>query len=369
MRKTLFALMGMLLVCSCNKNTQKENDNNDKTTPDSIVTLSSDSPILNKIKVERVELKDYTPEFSTSGVVKAIPALYAEIAMPFAGRITKSYIRLGQSVSKGTPLFELSSPSFFETSKAYFEAKQEKDQALKSLQREQDLLANRVGVKKEVEEAEVNYHLKLQDYENAVSALKVFQVNPSQIKLGEPLVMRSPIAGKVITNNIVIGQYIKEDSPSLATVADLNKVWVIAQVKEKDIHYINKLQKVEIHLTASPEETIPGTIYHVSEMLDEDTRAAEVVIECDNKSGKMKPNMYGTVILTNVPSQAIIIPTSSLLQEEDMNYVMKSVGNGKYIKTPVTVGESKDGNSVILSGITSGEEIITEGAFYLLDSK
>ena len=68
--------------------------------------------------------------------------------------------------------------------------------ALKSLNREKDLMKNKVGVQKELEEAEVNYELKKKDYENMVAALKVFQINPDEMALGQPLIVRSPIAGE-----------------------------------------------------------------------------------------------------------------------------------------------------------------------------
>ena len=58
--------------------------------------------------------------------------------------------------------------------------------ALKSLNREKDLMKNKVGVQKELEEAEVNYELKKKDYENMVAALKVFQINPDEMALGQP---------------------------------------------------------------------------------------------------------------------------------------------------------------------------------------
>ncbi|MEG1909856.1 MAG: efflux RND transporter periplasmic adaptor subunit, partial [Bacteroidales bacterium] len=119
-----------------------------------LIMVADNAPVLQKIKTEKIKQTPYQARFSTSGVVKAIPTSYAQIATPFAGRIVRSFIRLGQSVSKGSPLFEISSPAFFETGKAYFQTKQEMEQALKSLRREKDLLANRVGVVKEMEEAE-----------------------------------------------------------------------------------------------------------------------------------------------------------------------------------------------------------------------
>lgn len=361
--------MGVLLLYACSGNNTNKTESHEITLSGGVISITENSPVLEKIKTGKVETAPYKAQFSTTGMVKAIPTSYAEIATPFAGRIVKSFVRLGQSVSVGSPLFEISSPSYFETGKAYFGAKQEMEQALKSLNREKDLLANRVGVAKDAEEAQVNYELKKQDYENAKSALKVFQVDPEQLKLGEPLIVRSPISGKVVANNIVIGQYIKEDAESLAIVADLNKVWVVAHVKEKDIRLIEQLQEVEIRLSASPEELIKGKIFHISEMLDEATRSVEVIIDCDNREGRMKPFMYGTVLLTDATTDAILIPTPAILQEEENCYVLLSEGNRKFRKVQITVSNSVADKSVVTDGLKTGDEIVTEGAFYLLDAK
>ena len=79
-----------------------------------------------------------------------------------------------------------------------------------------------------------------------VAALKVFQINPDEMALGQPLIVRSPIAGEVVKDRIVIGQYMKEDAEPVAVIADLSKVWVVAHVKEKDLSLIQALDEVEI---------------------------------------------------------------------------------------------------------------------------
>ncbi|RHJ85431.1 efflux RND transporter periplasmic adaptor subunit [Parabacteroides sp. AM08-6] len=367
MKRIYMLLLAAIVLSSCHTNKQDEGDTTDVTLKGDTIQIGVGSPILSRLKTEKVATEPYRMEFSTSGVVKAIPSNYAEIASPFAGRIAKSFVRLGQKVVPGSPIFEISSPDFFETGKAYYQAKQEMELALKSLKREKDLLSNKVGVQKELEEAEVNYELKKKDYENAEAALKVFQINPDELVLGQPLIVRSPIAGEVVKDNIVIGQYLKEDANPVIIIANLNKVWFVAHVKEKDMSLVQALDDVEIHLVALPEQPFSGQIYHISEMLDEETRSVEILIECDNSSRLMKPAMYGTVTLSDKAAEVIRIPTSSILQEEDANYVLVALGNHNYRKQKVTVGKSRDNKTVILSGLKPGDEIVSTGAFYLID--
>lgn len=363
----LLCLAGIVLFSCTGK--QAENDSLDYTVQGDTVVVSPVSPLAGKLKTTAVREVPHQMVFTTSGVVQAIPTNYAEMASPFAGRITKSFVRLGQKVAKGSPIFEISSPSFFETGKIYYQAKQEMELALKNLKREKDLYNNKVGAQKEVEEAEVNYELKKKDYENALAALKVFQINPDELVLGQPLTVRSPIGGEVVTDRIVIGQYIREDAEPVAVIADLNKVWVAANVKEKYMPLVRSLEKVEISLVSMPDKMLPGTIYHISEMLNEDTRAVEVLIECNNADRALKPGMYGTVKLTDTAADVVLLPTSAVLQQEDHAYVLVSLGKDRYVKREITTSATDGDYSVIRSGLKPGEEVITEGAFYLIEAR
>lgn len=368
MKHTIILLLLIAAVSSCN-NKQEDKISHDLIVSGDTIIVSNHSPLREKLKTGRVKEEPYQMEFTTSCAVKAIPTNYAEIASPFAGRITKSFVRLGQKVVPGSPVFEISSPSFFETGKTYYQAKQEMELALKSLKREQDLLQNRVGVQKEKEEAEVNYELKKKDYENALASLKVYQINPDELVLGKPLIIRSPIAGEVVKNNVVLGQYMKEDAEPEAVIANLSKVWVVANVKEKDLGLIQNLKEVEVRLIAMPDKVIKGKIYHISEMLDEETRSIEVLIECENSERIMKPGMYGTVKLADSPTNAIFVPTAAILQDEDNSYVFVSLGANKYEKRKVITATSANGKTVVLSGLSSGENIVTSGAFYLIGAR
>lgn len=369
MKQFLLLLLPAMVLCACHHHKADDEVALAVTLQGDTVQVKADSPIIGKLKTETIKREPYRMEFTTSGVVKAIPANYAQIASPFAGRIAKSFVRLGQKVAPGSPIFEISSPSFFETGKVYYQAKQEMELALKSLKREKDLVQNKVGIQKEMEEAEVNYELKKKDYENALASLKVYQIEPDELVLGQPLVVRSPIAGEVVADHIVLGQYIKEDADPVAVVANLDKVWVVANVKEKDLPLIQSLDEVEIHLVALPEQAFTGKIYHISEMLDEDTRSVEVLIECDNTARLMKPAMYGSVKLSDRETDLIRIPTAAILQEENSPYVLVSLGNNSFLRQRITTGISDNDKTVILSGLNAGDTIISTGAFYLLDAR
>ena len=112
--------------------------------------------------------------------------------------------------------------------------------------------------------------------------------NPAEMILGPPMIVRSPIPGEVIKDNIVTGQYLKDDTEPIAIVADLSKVWIAAQVKEKDIRFINEGSSLDIEISALPGTVIKGNVYHVEEEVDEETRSIQVLSVCDNLNGHLK---------------------------------------------------------------------------------
>ena len=353
--KKLIIPVCLLVLCACGNNSESRVK----------ADISNDSHILTGITTQTVSATDYRASFSTTGTVKAISSKYAEIATPFAGRVTKSFVRPGQKVSPGSPVFEISSPDFFEVGKAYFQAKQEMELARKNMDRERDLFNNNVGVAKDVEEAETNFELRKKDYENALAAINVYQIDTENMVLGQPLIVKSPIGGTIVKSNIVIGQYIKDDADPLAIVADLDKVWVVAHVKEKDIPILYNIDDVDISMTAMPDVRVKGLVYHIGELLDETTRTVEVIVDCDNPGHSMKPFMYGTVHFHNTATKAIILPSTAIMQEQENDYVLIETAKGKFVRRKVEI-ESVDVESVrVISGITEGESVVVEGGIFL----
>jgi membrane fusion protein, heavy metal efflux system len=311
----------------------------------------------------------YKKKITISGVVRAIPNNYAEVASPFAGRITKSFVRLGQHVNIDSPIFEISSPSFFEAGKAYYQSKQEMQLAEKNLKRQKDLFANGVGIQKDVEEAEVTYELTKRDFENSIASLNVYHVKPDELVLGQPLIVRSPIQGEIVDNKIVLGQYLKEDAEPVAIVAELSKVWVAAQLKEKDIKSVHQSDEVEISLTGIPDSHFKGKVYHISEILDDETRSVQVFIECDNKDRNLKPGMYVTAQFSDSSDFSILIPISSVLQMDDSCFVFLQVSRNKFVRRPVIIAGTDNNMAIIKSGLKAGDKIISKDGTLLLEAR
>ncbi|MFQ3575385.1 MAG: efflux RND transporter periplasmic adaptor subunit [Cytophagales bacterium] len=368
MKKFLIFLSIVSLFCSCNTN-ESEIEQTDILVLGDTIVVKEESAVKSMLKLYRINTEAFRQELSTAGIVRAIPNNYAEIAPPFAGRVLRSFVRLGQNVSQGSPIFEISSPDYFNAQKEYFDAKQAFYQAELNLKRQQDLLSNGVGVQRELEVAETEYKTGKTALENAAAALKIFNINPEKMVLGQPLVVTSPINGEVIDNKIVIGQYLKEDAEAIVVVAELSNVWIGGQVKEKDVHLIQKFDKVEISVPAFKGKIFKGEVYHVKELVDEDTRSVEVLVSAQNNNRIFKPGMYVTVKFIDKPENSILIPSKAVMQKAESQFVFVNVGKNKYQRRAIETQATIQDKVLVTSGLSADETIVSEGGIYLLEAK
>lgn len=330
------------------------------------ITIADHVALKERLKVISIQSSPYRMEISTSGTVKAIPTQYADIAPPFQGRVIKTFLKLGMKTTPETPLFEISSPDFIAAQKVFFQEKTQLMQAERTLKRQKDLMNNGVGAQKDLEEAQTAYEVEKQEYENAVIGIRIFKANPERLSLGQALTLHAPIKGEVIENKIVVGQFIKDDVASIATVADLSKVWIAGQVKEKDIRYLHEKDDCEIEIAAFPGKKLQGKVEHINEVVDEETRSIRVLITCNNKDRHLKPGMYASVKFINAATTAILVPLKAILQADGASFVFVVAKDGKYIRRKVETGKTSGDQIVIRSGLSDGENIVSEGGFYLL---
>lgn len=323
------------------------------------------SPVGTKLKIDTVDSQEYIIQFMTTGVVKPLSGHLAEVAAPFEGRIVKSFIKLGQKVTTGTPLFEVSSSDYLESVRMCLQARRERELAEKNYIRKKDLLESGISSRKEFDEAKLALDLADKECEKTTAILKIVNINPEEADLTQPLIVRSPISGEIVRTDITVGQYVKSDSDPIVTVADLGKCWVVARVKEKDLGAINPKDQVEVFTEGLPDRAIKGVVNYIGNIMNEQTRSVEVFIECENPEKILKSGMFVTVKFYHELADAIIIPASSVLQDYNKSYLFVHAGRGIFVKREVSVTSITDKKLIVYSGLETGNIIVSEGGIYL----
>ena len=352
------ALSGAATLPSCG-NKAAETASADYVLAGDTVVVNPASSLASRIACAAVDITNYTPQFSAPAEVRAVPAQYAEVGVPFAGRITASLVVPGQRVAAGTPLFRTA-----------LDARSEKEQAARTSSRMQRMHETGMASDRELEEARADADMKARAAAEAAASLRVMGVDINSVVPGEPLVVRSPIAGTVMKNTLVTGQYVKDDADAAIVVSDLSRVWAVANVKEHDFALLRRgIDRVGIRTDAMPDTLIAGRVYHINDILDPATRSAEVIVEIDNAAGLLKPNMFATAQFTGNSSDELQIPSEAIRRRDDKAYVMRRTGAGSYVPVAVEVAEDAAGNVIVRSGLEPGDSIVTRGAFYLPEAK
>jgi len=293
------------------------------------------------------------------------PTQLAFVILPFPGRVVNSHVRLGQSVRAGTPLFEVASADFIEVQRDFFQAQSERDLVHRNLERTKQLHENGVASQRDLEEATNEFRIADEELRNATAAVKIFHSDPKNMRVGEPLVIRSPIAGEVIDNNVVLGQFFNEDENAV-TVANLQKIWIEAHVSERDIRFVSIGSTVELRVNAYPDKIFSAEIFHISEMVDEETRMINVRAECENPDNLLKAGMFASVVISATPLRRIIVPATAIMQGERQNFVFVRASETSFVKRYVDVETIVEGNAMITSGLQVGEKVVSSGGIYII---
>lgn len=358
----------ILLQLSCKKKTELFTEDQHIKSGDTI-RLNKSSNILPQLTLTEVTLSSIQKDFETLGTVQPIPNQYAEIAAPFPGRILKTFIKLGQQVDVGTPLFELHAPEYSTLQKEFLDASQLEKLALLNFERQKDLYANGIGILKDLEEATTNLEIAKFQHKNAKLNLNLFAHSKNGHSLERGLIVTSPIAGEVVNNNLVIGQYLKEDAPAVLQIAALEKLWIVAQIKENDLQEIHGVTVANIKTAAYANQIFKGEIFHINSIIDPETRSLEVIIALDNTDKKLKPGMFTTINFEKNTESVKTIPLKAVQQGANQSYVYLQIAPLTFVKRSIETKDLNNKFTEVLNGLEIGDQVVTQGGLFLTELK
>jgi cobalt-zinc-cadmium efflux system membrane fusion protein len=330
-----------------------------------VVVVPAGSALGKRLRLEMARAETARRELTTPAVVEAVPGLTARIFPPVSGHLVKLSAQLGNRVSRGEVLATINSPDYMAAQSDYARAKSTLDLTARALRRQQELLEAKIAARREVEQAQNDYDGAKSSLVAAEGKLRAYGIDPERDKPGDPLVLRSPVSGRVIDIAAGIGEFRSDTTAPLMTIADLSTVWLTASVQEKDIRFVAKGQAVRATLAAFPQESVSGPVIAVGEVLDPDTRSTKVRIALPNPDGRYRPGMYATVTFLGYPEAIVTVPTSALVQIGGAAFVFEQVAPGQYQPVAVEPGPQKSGRTEIRRGLAPGTNVVAENGVLL----
>lgn len=182
---------------------------------------------------------------------------------------------------------------------------------------------------------------------------------------GEYIPITTSVAGAVLDKTVTVGTAVIPGSP-LFVVSDLSTLWAVAEVDETRLPLLTVGRPVEVRVAAYPEEVFAGTIIFVSDTFDPRTRRVSVRCRVSNPQGRLKPQMYATLSLDEGEARSVIVAPASAVQSIDgKTVVFVAQGTEQFSLRAVTVGPTQNGWTEVLSGVQTGEQVVTSGSFLL----
>ena len=277
------------------------------------------------------------------------------------GWIEKLYVDYtGRPVKKGEPLAEIYSPELLATQQELLDA----------------IKWSKSGKKKS---GGNSYSGMLRSDSNSLvkaarERLSLWDISKKQIdeiiktgKTTRTLTIYSPAEGYVIEKSAVQGARIMSGE-KLFTVADLSRLWVIADIYESDAHNIKPSQEATITMSHLPGREIISRIEFIYPSMNNVTRTLQVRFEVDNPDGELKPSMYTDIEITSDMGSRLSVPKSAVIDSGQRQIVYVDRGQGYFEPRQVRVGIAGVSLIEIVEGLSEGEMVAESGTF-LLDSE
>jgi cobalt-zinc-cadmium efflux system membrane fusion protein len=329
---------------------------------------------LKNIQFYSVKPSKYQKTIETSGAVDFDNDQATSVLAPFSGPASRLLVSLGDRVKKGDPLAEVESPDFAAAISAYSKALATAKTNRHLADLDKDLLQHHGVAQKEADQAETDAVNAEADRDAALQALVSLNVHPQTIKdiqEGRPIlraagVLRSPIAGTVVEKLITPGELLQAGTTPCFTVADLSRVWVMAQVFNADIASVHLGDSADVQ-SGIGSKSFTGRVDNISALVDPDTRSVMVRVVVDNPGDFLKKQMYVRVLLrARQESSGLLVPVSSILRDDlNLPFVYLVAADGSFARQHVALGYRTGDQYDIAEGLKAGDQIVVDGGIFV----
>ncbi|HIF93532.1 MAG: efflux RND transporter periplasmic adaptor subunit [Myxococcales bacterium] len=310
------------------------------------------------VRTVKVERRDLTRSVRAVGRVAFDERRVVHVHTKVQGWVEKLLIDfVGQKVKRGEPLLEIYSPELVATQEELLLAARYREDTSKSPF--DDVRDGGDSLLETTKRRLALWDIPKRDIERLLTTGEVKR----------RLTLYAPAGGVVTKLGVRSGMEVKPNS-NLYTIADLSRVWVLANVYEYELPWLEVGQSASIELSYLPTGPLAGKLTYIAPFLDPKTRTAEVRVELDNSSMILKPEMFGNMIIAGSPRpNALVIPTEAVIRSGRRMITVVSLGDGRFEPREVELGlDSGDGFFEVRSGLVEGDEIVVSSQF-LIDSE
>jgi RND family efflux transporter MFP subunit len=288
----------------------------------------------------------------------------ARVGTPVAGRVTQVLVEIGQPVKAGDPLFSIASPDLAGLRAEHERAVIQLDAARSTLERVQAMVDAGALAPKDAEEADRQHRQVVLSHRLAQSRLGALDIRARRGG-GSELTVRSPRDGIVTDKGVRPAQQVSAAS-NLVGIADLFRVWIVADLLETDAVGLAVGGPVQISVPSMPELAIDTEIEHVASIIDPQRHTLGIRVSVDDAARRLRPNLFAQLrALIAPPPGTVEIDASALVTDGARSFVYVVTERRDFERRGVVVGPVREGRALILSGLAPGETVVEEGGSLL----
>jgi membrane fusion protein, heavy metal efflux system len=366
-----FALAGLI---ACERTPEQATESKNAVVADrpGVLRLTSEELSRTVIEVTPVARGQVLVPREFPATVQANENELAEVTTLIRGRVVKVHVDVGQDVKKNALLAMLHSTDLGVAEGTYLKSAAKLYEAKLAYERARDLFEQKVVSQAELQRREATMKTAQAEAREARNRLELLGVPREEVErldredtIKADVSLRAPFDGRVIMRNITRGEVVEMEQ-KLFTVADLSDVWVVGNVPEKDVQFIQKDQKVDVIVSAYPHAIIPGTITYIGDVLDPSTRTMRLRVTVLNPGRLLKPEMFATVrVYAAETPNALTVPLEAVQNGPNGKMVFIQRGTNDFEVRTVKVGSEQGEVVTVLEGVSVGEQVVTKGSFVL----
>jgi membrane fusion protein, heavy metal efflux system len=327
-----------------------------------------------RIHTVTLEPTGYQRTVETTGTVAFDADQSTEVIAPVSGPVARLLVDVGAHVKRGQPMAEVASPDFAADVGDYRKASADAANARRIAELDQKLYTDGGLSRRDLEQAETDATAAEADRDAAVQALRslgVDQQTLDDLVAGKAVeqshaLLRAPLGGTVVERAITPGELLAAGATVCFTVADLSKMWVMADVFTRDLADVKLGDPAEVIAETAPEPVV-GKVAYIAAVVDPQTRAVAVRIVADNPGGALKKDLYVKVRLhSSVEHQGLLAPASAVLRDdENLPFVYLAGEGGNYLRRRVDLGSRVGDRFEVTSGLSPQDQVVVEGGLFL----
>jgi cobalt-zinc-cadmium efflux system membrane fusion protein len=294
----------------------------------------------------------------------------ARVFSPVSGRITEILANPGQRVAVGDVLLKIKSPDFGQAQADACKAIADLNAAERALKRTRELLEHGAAAQKDTDAAETDHARALSEKERALATLALYGGDGDATRragVDGVFLLKSPVAGVVVEKSVSPGQEVRSDQVGdkpLFVVSDPARLWLFLDVPEAGAAALQTNQEVLVRARSLPGQVFHGRIEIIGEGLDATTRTIKARCVVDNAEKHLRAEMYVTAAISG-DAGGVDVPTRAVFSRNDEHYVFVETRPGQFTRRAVKLGPESDDRSMIVSGLSANERVVTDGCLLL----